>query len=866
MEYLCFNDNKKNFKYALLVDALNEKMIKKYYLNHLNTVKDHLICFDLFKQNKKTKASLQKEYFADLSENYLQQLNISTLIVCDTEYFKTITGVTKVDPSIGYVLKSKCHNYNVIYCPNYRTVFYNPKEVQNKISLCLKTFNDFIQNNYSTIGSNIIHNSKYLSDPIEIEKYLLDLINLNEPITADIETFSLKHYNAGLGTISFAWNQNEGIVIVCDLEPIEKDNENNYTKRINNFKVKQLLKQFFINFKNKIIWHNAAFDVYILIYELFMENDQDQKGLLLGLDIMTKNLEDTQIISYLALNTTAQYSLSLKSLSHEYSGNYSIDNITDIKKIPLDYLLKYNLIDALSTYYVFNKYFPKMIRDKQENIYRNILLPSLKDNIQMQLTGLPLNIDTVKKVKLELTDKLDKINVIINNSHYVKKYNKFLINSWVINKNKTLKKKQVTELDFPKDKESFNKNSSKHLIDILYGSDFMNLPKLDYTIKKNLSVSGNTLKKLVNSTNNQDIKLFLESLSEYKIIVKLLQTYIPAFELSHKRTDNWQYLSGWFKIGGTISGRLSSNLQQIPSSKNHFTTKLIKSCFEAPKGYLLIGADFNALEARISALQTKDPEKLKVYLDGFDSHCLNAYAYYKDQMKNIDPTKVGSINSIKNLYPELRQSSKNVTFACTYAGTHHTLHKNLGIPLEQAKQIEKAYTQLYKHSINWVNSQLKQAAKNGFAELAFGLRLRTPLLKQTILNNSKTPLEASAEGRTVGNALGQSYGLLNDRAMSEFMNKVRNSQFALMIKPIAKIHDAVYFLIKDDLDCVKFVNDNLIKAMEWQDDPAIYHDKVKLGGELSVFYPNWSKECTIPNYISEPEIKEIFKNYLKDSK
>ena len=57
--------------------------------------------------------------------------------------------------------------------------------------------------------------------------------------------------------------------------------------------------------------------------------------------------------------------------------------------------------------------------------------------------------------------------------------------------------------------------------------------------------------------------------------------------------------------------------------------------------------------------------------------------------------KVKIINSIKKKYPELRQASKAVTFALTYQGTWRTLVDNLGIPEEQAKQIEQRYHELY---------------------------------------------------------------------------------------------------------------------------------------------------------------------------
>lgn len=54
------------------------------------------------------------------------------------------------------------------------------------------------------------------------------------------------------------------------------------------------------------------------------------------------------------------------------------------------------------------------------------------------------------------------------------------------------------------------------------------------------------------------------------------------------------------------------NMQQIPANSTY--GKLIKKCFSAPKGWLFCGADFNSLEDYISALTTKDPNKLKVYV------------------------------------------------------------------------------------------------------------------------------------------------------------------------------------------------------------------------------------------------------------
>jgi DNA polymerase-1 len=107
--------------------------------------------------------------------------------------------------------------------------------------------------------------------------------------------------------------------------------------------------------------------------------------------------------------------------------------------------------------------------------------------------------------------------------------------------------------------------------------------------------------------------------------------------------DGWNYLYGNFNLGGTVSGRLSSsdpNLQNLPANSKY--AKLIKSAFQAPDGWLFAGLDFASLEDRISALTTKDPNKLTVYLEGFDGHSLRAQAYFTEKMPDIERAPLGA--------------------------------------------------------------------------------------------------------------------------------------------------------------------------------------------------------------------------------
>ena len=349
----------------------------------------------------------------------------------------------------------------------------------------------------------------------------------------------------------------------------------------------------------------------------------------------------------------------------------------------------------------------------------------------------------------------------------------------------------------------------------------------------------------------------LQTLIELADVSIILSTFISAFvNKTVQKADGMWYLFGHFNIGGTKSGRLSSsdiNLQNLPSTGSKYA-KAVKLCFKGPTGFVIAGADFNSLEDMISALTTKDPNKLKVYTDGYDGHCLRTYSYFPAELPDIVNT-VASINSIEKKYPKLRQKSKGPTFALTYQGTWYTLVNSQGFEEAEAKQIEENYHTLYKVSDDWIQDKINQATLTGYTTVAFGLRLRTPILKQTVLGSRYTPYEAKAEGRTMGNAHGQSYGMLNNRAAIEFQNRLLASDYLYDILPIAHIHDAMYFLAKDDIEVIKWLNDNLIACMQWQELPEIKHPTVKLGGELSLFYPSWACEIKIPNYASEDVLR-----------
>lgn len=853
MRYITSQDTGK-YPIAILGHQIRrEEMIKTYLLPNDLSMED-FIFIELHSApgKKKTPAREIKEFIQQELQQVLDDAETQYIICTDSDYFKILTKEAKAEANLGYVCDSVWGKQKVIYAPSYRQVFYDPPVVKSKIAQGMDALLNHIRGQYAEPGQGIIEFEAYPDTPEKIKAWLDQLLEMNKPLAIDIESFGLKHYDAGIGTITFCWSKTQGIAFNVDYEPIKGATEAPYGRINRNDVVRNLLREFFIKYTQRQMYHNISYDVYVLIYQLFMDNLIDTEGLLYGMSIMLRNWDCTKLITYLATNSCAGNHLSLKDQAQEYAGNYAQDDIKDICLIPNEQLLRYNLIDGLCTWYTYEKHWDTLIADDQLDVYNNIFKPACEDIIQMQLTGMPMNMETVNQVAEEMETDRNQALKTIRESSLMKNFTLMLRQEWVDDKNAKLKKKQVTLADCDIE---FNPNSGPQLQKLLF--DYIGLPVLSLTKSKQPATDGDTIKALRTHTQSEEVKELLNALIDYKLVDKIITSFIPAFRNAQPGPDGWHYLFGNLNLGGTVSGRLSAsepNLQTIPSGSKY--AKKIKKCFEAPPGWIFCGLDFASLEDRISALTTKDPQKLKVYTDGYDGHSLRAFAYFGEQMPDIEDT-VESINSIQHKYKSLRSDSKAPTFLLTYGGTYMGLMKNCGFSEEKAKLTEKRYHDLYVVSDAWVQAKLDEAAKTGYVTAAFGLRVRTPLLAQVLRGTCKTPYEAEAEGRTAGNALGQSWCLLNNRAGSEFMRKVRTSEFRLDIRPCIHIHDAQYFMIRDNMDTLQYTNKHLVEAVNWQDHPDIAHPEVGLGGELSLFYPTWANEIEIPNHATPEEVHQI---------
>lgn len=181
----------------------------------------------------------------------------------------------------------------------------------------------------------------------------------------------------------------------------------------------------------------------------------------------------------------------------------------------------------------------------------------------------------------------------------------------------------------------------------------------------------------------------------------------------------------------------------------------------------------------------------------------------------------------------------------------------------KADQVYSAYHNLYSGLNKFAEGNKQFGMLHGYVEGAFGLRLRTPVLKRHKVGTKETT-GVGSEARSASNMVTQSWGLLMNRAINEFNDRLEKSIYVNDVRLINTIHDAFYLLVREDPEVIKWVNDNIVECMLWQEG-IIASDGVKMGAELDIGL-DWAHQETLKNNATVEEIKEFLQNKIHLSK
>jgi DNA polymerase-1 len=493
MEHIVFEDGAKApFKIALLIktDALHKKFLDRYYVKPLMKLgykRSDIIALSLKYVKGKALASASKEYLLNNVLPTCSRAQIETLICIDATYFKYLTKQVYAKTIASYAkvdMPGWEDSMKVVPMVSYKVFMYNPLE-EAKIAVCLSALN------YAVMGVPVSNSSSkvdiHYPDVINVKDALDSL--LGEPqVAVDIEAFSLKYDEAGIGTISFSKDKSSAITFPVDYETVG-------TKPIKPTKyslfVRELLKDFFLRYKGTLVYHRAQYDVVVLVYELFMKHDEDREGMLEGLYVLTHNMIDTLVLTYVCVNSASGNVLGLKDNTIEYSGNYAID-VKDITKFPIKTVLKYNGLDTANTMYLKEKYWLTMIKENQREVY-DVQIEAIPILTQAHIEGMAMDMQAVKALDRDLSTRLRDAGSAIKNDVSIALYNYHLRVKEMLAVNLGLKSKVKPLSDF--NHISFNPKSTSRKGDLLH--NFYNLPVQSETAKGAPQTGKEQLEKLL---------------------------------------------------------------------------------------------------------------------------------------------------------------------------------------------------------------------------------------------------------------------------------------------------------------------------------------------------------------------------------
>jgi DNA polymerase-1 len=258
---------------------------------------------------------------------------------------------------------------------------------------------------------------------------------------------------------------------------------------------------------------------------------------------------------------------------------------------------------------------------------------------------------------------------------------------------------------------------------------------------------------------------------EYREIAKLKSTYVDALpKLIHPETKR---LHTSFSQTGTATGRLSSsdpNLQNIPIRSE--LGREIRAAFVAPKGQILLSADYSQIELRIMAHFSKDPVLVEAFRNGEDIHARTAQEVF-----GVGPMAQTG---------EHRRAAKAINFGIIYGLSAFGLAQQLGIEQKEASQFINAYFTRYRGVKQYLDNVLVETRKSGVAKTLFG-RIR-PIPE---INSPQAQLRNFAERTALNSPLQGTAADLIKMAMISIDERLRKEKLAA--KMILQVHDELLF-------------------------------------------------------------------------
>ncbi|MBP5488349.1 MAG: DNA polymerase I [Bacteroidales bacterium] len=274
----------------------------------------------------------------------------------------------------------------------------------------------------------------------------------------------------------------------------------------------------------------------------------------------------------------------------------------------------------------------------------------------------------------------------------------------------------------------------------------------------------------------REVSPIIDAILDYRGIKKLLSTYIEPLPGYISPKDGRVHTT--FNQALTSTGRLSSsnpNLQNIPVRTEQ--GREIRKAFTAPKGCVIMSADYSQIELRLMAHLCGDAHMIQAFREGQDVHAAMAAKIFRKPLAEVTPDD--------------RRVAKTANFGIMYGISSFGLAQRLHCPRKMAAQIIDDYFASFPTIRSFIDGTLETARRTGYVETIFGRRRYVP-----DVNSHNGNIRAMAERNAVNAPIQGSAADIIKLAMIGVDRALRDQ--GLRSRMVLQIHDELVLEVPED--------------------------------------------------------------------
>ena len=497
------------------------------------------------------------------------------------------------------------------------------------------------------------------------------------------------------------------------------------------------------------VGHNIKFDMQVLAVR----------------GVLTAPIDDTMILSYVldgsahghGMDELAMMHLNHKTITFAEVCGTGRNRIT-FDLVPLDKALDYAAEDADITLRLHRFLKPRLVAEHKVSVYETLDRPLIPVLEAMERAGVLVDRAELTAMSAEFARRMaaleEEIQILAG--------------------------------------QSFNVGSPKQLGEILF--ETLKLPGGKKTKTGAYATGADVLESLAGQHPLPGRVL------DWRQIAKLKSTYADALVGQINPATGRVHTS--FSMAATSTGRLASsepNLQNIPIRTEE--GRRIRRAFIAPKGKLLLSADYSQIELRLVAHVARIKALIEAFHAGADIHASTASQVFGVPMEGMDPM--------------LRRRAKAINFGIIYGISAFGLAQQLGISNGEAKGYIDAYFARYPEIRTYMEETKEQARRQGYVSTPFGRKCAV-----TGMNDRNPAMRGFAERAAINAPIQGGAADIIKRAMIRLPDALRAEGLTAVM--LLQVHDELLFEVPEaEIDATAALVRRIMESAATLDVPLV---------------------------------------------